>query len=203
MPDLLSILAAPGSPPSLISDQNDRIVFWNRAAAELTGRPAAAVLGRRCFDVVGGHDVHGDRFCYENCPVKNAVARREPVAGFGLEVEGGDGAPRSTHATVLAVPGARTGEFLIVHLLDPVVSAASRQTSVPTVLTPREREILRSIAAGRQNKEVAQHLGISPATVRNHVHNILDKLHVHSKLEAVSVAFRSGWVGPVVRPDSV
>jgi DNA-binding CsgD family transcriptional regulator len=61
-------------------------------------------------------------------------------------------------------------------------------------LTNREREILRQIASGLQNKEVAQALGISLATVRNHVHNILDKLGVHSKLEAVCLAFRSGWV---------
>ena len=37
-------------------------------------------------------------------------------------------------------------------------------------------------------------LGISVATTRNHVHNILEKLEVHSKLEAVSLAFREGWV---------
>lgn len=61
-------------------------------------------------------------------------------------------------------------------------------------LTAREREILRQVASGLQNKEIAQALGISLATVRNHVHNILDKLGVHSKLEAVCLAFRSGWV---------
>jgi DNA-binding NarL/FixJ family response regulator len=61
-------------------------------------------------------------------------------------------------------------------------------------LTRRETEILRHVAAGLQNKEVAHRLGLSLATVRNHVHNILDKLGVHSKLEAVSLAFRNGWV---------
>ncbi len=53
------------------------------------------------------------------------------------------------------------------------------------------------MAAGLQNKEIAHKLGISLATVRNHIHNILEKLDVHSKLEAVSLAFRQGWVsGP-------
>jgi DNA-binding NarL/FixJ family response regulator len=53
------------------------------------------------------------------------------------------------------------------------------------------------VAAGLQNKEIAHKLGISLATVRNHIHNILEKLDVHSKLEAVSLAFRQGWVsGP-------
>jgi two-component system nitrate/nitrite response regulator NarL len=61
-------------------------------------------------------------------------------------------------------------------------------------LTPREKEILFHVAAGLQNKEVARDLGLSPATVRNHVHNILVKLGVHSKLEAVSLSFRNGWI---------
>jgi len=61
-------------------------------------------------------------------------------------------------------------------------------------LTEREREILRWLADGLQNKEIARELGISLATVRNHVHNMLEKLEVHSKLEAVSLAFRQGWV---------
>jgi DNA-binding NarL/FixJ family response regulator len=62
-------------------------------------------------------------------------------------------------------------------------------------LTEREKEILRSVAEGLPNKEIARQLGISLATVRNHVHNILEKLEVHSKLEATSLAFRQGWVG--------
>jgi DNA-binding CsgD family transcriptional regulator len=64
----------------------------------------------------------------------------------------------------------------------------------PAVLTPREREILQWMAGGLQNKEIAQRLSLSLATVRNHIHNTLEKLGVHSKLEAVSLAFRNGWV---------
>ncbi len=61
-------------------------------------------------------------------------------------------------------------------------------------LTPREIEVLHLVAAGLPNKQVARKLGLSLATVRNHVHNILVKLGVHSKLEAVSLAFRNGWI---------
>ena len=76
-----------------------------------------------------------------------------------------------------------------------VPAAENAQASPPpATLTPREREILGWMTSGLQNKEVAQRLDLSPATVRNHVHNILDKLGVHSKLEAVCLAYRSGWV---------
>ena len=63
-------------------------------------------------------------------------------------------------------------------------------------VTPREAEVLFHIAAGLQNKEIAHRLGLSVSTVRNHVHNLLVKLGVHSKLEAVSLCFRNGWIPP-------
>ena len=61
-------------------------------------------------------------------------------------------------------------------------------------LTFRENEIFGCVAAGLQNKQIARTLDISVATVKNHVHNLLGKIGVHSKLEAVSLAFRSGWI---------
>jgi DNA-binding NarL/FixJ family response regulator len=69
-------------------------------------------------------------------------------------------------------------------------------------LTRRETEVLFQVAAGLQNKEVAHNLGLSLSTVRNHVHNILVKLHVHSKLEAVSLSFRKGWIPEEVDPEA-
>jgi two-component system nitrate/nitrite response regulator NarL len=56
----------------------------------------------------------------------------------------------------------------------------------PDGLTAREREILRLIDQGRSNKEIAKHLGIEVATVKNHVHNLLEKLHVHRRAEAAA-----------------
>lgn len=54
-------------------------------------------------------------------------------------------------------------------------------------LTPRELDVLRSLAAGHSTGRVAVLLGISPETVRSHVKSLLRKLGVHSRLEAVSV----------------
>jgi putative two-component system response regulator len=62
-------------------------------------------------------------------------------------------------------------------------------------LTPRELEILRLIASGLVNKQIARRLGLSLNTVRNHAQNILYKLHAHSKLEAVATALREGIIG--------
>jgi two-component system, NarL family, nitrate/nitrite response regulator NarL len=58
-------------------------------------------------------------------------------------------------------------------------------------LTRRQLEILRFIAIGVNTKTAAEKLHVSPATVRNHAQNILGKLGVHSRLEAVAFATRN------------
>ena len=59
-------------------------------------------------------------------------------------------------------------------------------------LTARETEILRALADGSSTADIARTLGISPMTVQSHVKNILAKLGVHSKVEAVTLVWRFG-----------
>jgi DNA-binding NarL/FixJ family response regulator len=61
-------------------------------------------------------------------------------------------------------------------------------------LTSREIQVLQSMADGKSTTDLAQDLFISPSTVQTHVKNILSKLGVHSKLEAVTFAVRHGMV---------
>jgi two-component system, NarL family, response regulator LiaR len=62
------------------------------------------------------------------------------------------------------------------------------------LLTNREMEILQAIADGKSTVEIAESLFISVSTVKTHVKSILAKLGVHSKLEAVTLAFRNGMI---------
>ena len=57
-------------------------------------------------------------------------------------------------------------------------------------LTDREMEVLRLVARGMNNRDIAKELFISENTVKNHVRNILEKLQIHSRMEAVMVAVR-------------
>jgi two-component system, NarL family, nitrate/nitrite response regulator NarL len=61
-------------------------------------------------------------------------------------------------------------------------------------LTPRELEILQLIADGLKNQEIAKRLNLSVHTVKNHVHNILDRLGVKSRWSAVTHASDRGWL---------
>ena len=63
-------------------------------------------------------------------------------------------------------------------------------------LTSREREILRAMARGGSNQQIADELNLSRDTVRNHVASILSKLGVNSKLQAVTLAIQRGLVSP-------
>jgi DNA-binding NarL/FixJ family response regulator len=55
-------------------------------------------------------------------------------------------------------------------------------------MTPREREVIGLIAEGLRNKEIAQRLNLTTHTVKSHVHNILEKLALHSRLEVAAHA---------------
>ncbi|HET7801381.1 MAG TPA: response regulator transcription factor [Humibacillus xanthopallidus] len=63
-------------------------------------------------------------------------------------------------------------------------------------LTERELGILRLVARGRLNREIAAELYISENTVRNHIRNILDKLQMHSRMEAAMYAVRQRLIDP-------
>ena len=66
-----------------------------------------------------------------------------------------------------------------------------RSEQVPTPrLTERELEVLKLVARGLNNRDIARELYISENTVKNHIRNILEKLQLHSRMEAVVYAVR-------------
>lgn len=220
--DLLDLLAA-GEPPAFASDSDHRIIFWNKGAEQIMGRTAAQTLGRYCHDVFCGRDSFGNRFCAEICAVTTALTLKERVRRFEVDA-GDRRVPHTLGFTIIEYPDAKSGKKLAVHLMDsvklkgPLVEVierigARRVDDVPTdrrpslaaedratasgevsELSQREREVLRSVAEGMANKEIAKALHISVATTRNHIQHILQKLNVHSKLEAIALAFNRGWV---------
>jgi two-component system nitrate/nitrite response regulator NarL len=62
-----------------------------------------------------------------------------------------------------------------------------------TVLTRRESEVLQLVASGMSNKEIANELTITEGTVKNHVHNALEKLHLTNRVQAAAYAVRQGY----------
>ena len=74
------------------------------------------------------------------------------------------------------------------HLHQAYLDAERRRHPVPR-LTPRQNDLLHLVAAGHTNTQIARRLGISEGTVRTHLENIYEKLHVSSRTAAVTRAF--------------
>jgi DNA-binding NarL/FixJ family response regulator len=122
------------------------------------------------------------------------VLTDEPAAGLRAGVQGL--LPReATEAEIAGAVSAVAAGLVAVHpqFLDAV---ATRGTPVDLdePLTPREVEVLRLLAEGVANKEIAFRLGISEHTVKFHVASLLDKLHASTRTEAVSIGLRGGLI---------
>src|SRR5574337_397454 len=198
-------------------DQNHMITLWNRAAERLVGFTAAEVLGRPCSEVWAVRNRTGCRLCGEDCSPITSARKEEPVEGREIMIHTKKGRPLWLHVSTIVVPAGAPSLFTMVHifhdvtrqvetevLLGKVQSLLGGEGALPDgggmghpesasplkVLTPREQEVLRFIARGESAKGIAQQLRISTTTARNHTQKILAKLGLHTKLEAVAVAFR-------------
>jgi two-component system secretion response regulator SsrB len=66
----------------------------------------------------------------------------------------------------------------------------------PSGLTPREREVVVLVANGLMRKEIARRLGLSPATIAQHVVRIYKKLEIHGIAQLTRYSIRQGWTIP-------
>ena len=102
---------------------------------------------------------------------------------------------------VAAVRAAHTGDATLSpavtrRLIASYVHAPAPDVSLPSPLTEREIDVLRAIARGLSNAEVARELYVGETTVKTHVTAILAKLGVRDRLQAVILAYETGLVRP-------
>jgi DNA-binding NarL/FixJ family response regulator len=103
---------------------------------------------------------------------------------------------------IAGIRAAAGGESLISpHIASKLLQRLRAQTAdvaaartIRTELSERELEVLRLIAIGKDNAEIARELFISPKTVKNHISNILMKLQIENRIQAAVYAVRSGIV---------
>ena len=108
----------------------------------------------------------------------------------------------SIDTLIAGIRAASSGESLISpQIATKVLQQLRAQTAdttaaktIRTELSERELEVLRLIANGKDNAEIARELFISPKTVKNHISNILMKLQIENRIQAAVYAVRSGLV---------
>ncbi|MDR7403370.1 MAG: LuxR C-terminal-related transcriptional regulator [Armatimonadota bacterium] len=201
--------------PAFAVDTARLIVAWNSAAEDLLGYRAEEVLGRSCAQVICGRNGQGYIVCTSLCPLQRALRSGERVREMRLQVRRRDGVPLWVAMTSLVLP---TEVPVVVHILRDITAERNQEAFLrqvmegaaalvasppsspppppppPPLLSPRETQILRLLASGYGTRAIAETLAISPATVRNHIQQIMMTLRAHSRLEAVVKALQRGLI---------
>jgi DNA-binding CsgD family transcriptional regulator len=196
-------------------DRNDRIIYWNAGAAKLLGWNPNEMIGKFCYEALEGRDPFGNVYCTKQCPIVKGTTTGEETEPYMLRVMAKGKGQQTIRVRAVALPTAGPNFNCLMHLVDHdgsgeianltkqlVLAAAGRPSSPakpdPQIsvspLTTREKEIIHLLSNGFAALNIAAKLNLSHATVRNHIQNILRKLEVHSQVEAISVAFRRGWI---------
>lgn len=206
---------------ALILDAENRVVFWNSAAERLLGFRAEEVIGRPCHEVMRGKTLSGHPLCSSPCSIACRLAGGRAVRNFDMQTFTKTGRMIWLNVSSIPVPSRKKGRFVVAHLFRDVTKQAKVRRLVEDLhavlcsgpaepaspeagrdpmpelspalpLSEREQEVFRLLAAGESSKAIADKLCISPATVRNHIQHILEKLNAHSRLQALAIAFRPG-----------
>jgi DNA-binding CsgD family transcriptional regulator len=196
------------SNPVFAIDGQRRICFWNDACEELMGRSFQEVKSRTCYSVMEGMDVRGNPFCGPDCDVAHRVERSLPVKDYDMAITNAEGDSVLVNVGAYSIPkelrnGTDVVAFLSLRRVD-CYRFLQRMESGGGLkwaecrpekfhLTPREMEILKMASNGVRTAGIAEGLSISTHTVKNHFKNILSKLDVHSRTEAVSLALRMNF----------
>ncbi len=198
--DHLAIVASTAGPAFAV-DMKGRIRAWNEGAEELFGYSLSKVLGRDCWEVLSGRDIHGNDYCGCTCPLLEMARHRKAIHPSELLFRTATGEEIRLCVISIVVPNQDPRDLNVVHVLGPSASAAVEHGACPRYntdfskpkyepLTPREEDVLRLIARGLSTVDAARELGVSAATVRNHMAKVMHKLRVHTRLQAVNEARR-------------
>jgi PAS domain S-box-containing protein len=179
--------------PMYVLDRRGRIVWLNDAGEALV--PGAT--GKRFIDVLAPEYVPSARRVFARrilgrAPFADHTTVIDPAGGQRVEVDISSVPLRKGHSIV--------GVFGVVRAARPVAEPGAAKGA--PALTPRQHEVLRFLGAGMTTNQMAEAMGLSPETVRNHVKAALGELNAKSRLEAVLTAYRVGLLPhPGARDD--
>lgn len=205
---------------AFVVDENLHILYWNEAAEDLLKFEWEGVAGLPCYRILLGYDEEKRLICKKHCQVSRLVVKSKPVSNYDIHMQTKRGNKRWLNMSVFTYQmNEKVDNKVIVHLfrdindkkeaeifLNRLLAAARKYHSIspdnvtePEILlgelTQREHEILTHLAQGHGTGEIGERLAISPNTVRNHIQHVLEKLQVHSRLEAVTFAIKHDMVG--------
>jgi len=175
-------------------DQDGTITWWNTSAEQNLGHTASRALGKKCWKLLLGNDVYGNRYCSKNCQLRKMAFNHERVNGFKVSYKTTPDTRQEFTVSCLTNSN-QQGNELLLHICRPenIISDVinNHPATIPSSnqliepLTRRETEVLELLAGGQSAGEIASAMSICAATVCNHIQHVLYKMHVHTRLEAV------------------
>ncbi len=214
--ELFDLLDTAGDAAFAVDPQGS-ICYWSRNAEKLLGFSQEQIVSRGCADILAGEDDAGCAICTHDCHILAMAIQGGQIPSFDLHAATAAGKRKWLNVTTFVAYLERGSSPLVVHLMRDVdrqkrVETVTRNALAqiqqltgnqddrippqdlsqypPVDLTPRELAVLRLLSLGRNTAEIADHLCISPTTVRNHIQHIFSKLQCHTRLEAVLRAIR-------------
>lgn len=193
-------------------DSYHRIILWNPAAEALLGYTVQEALGKRWNNVMVACGVDSEMAFSEDCSHFSQAGKPQWPSHQMLEAKTKTGKPIRLHVVSFCLLSSKQTLFALVHVFwqaNEILGPSGSRVLLPMVaeqksplprLSRQELIILQCMTAGMSTNMTAALLFISPTTVRNHVQNILRKLGVHSRIEAVALAQGQHFSVPLPHP---
>lgn len=176
--------------PAFAVNRNGVVVLWNEASERVFGYPEEEALGKKCWELLCGHDINGNRYCFENCPLIEMAFLHEPVHAFKSSFDTSSHQQKQFSVSCLTVYD-QPGDEMLLHICHPERPHHDEDhhetptRTRPESLSQREIEVLALLASGVGTREVAKQLSISTRTVRTHIQHLMYKLQVHNRRDAI------------------
>ena len=158
------------------------------------GEDAAIGLSATCGASCTPHSLRRDISRSRRSSSRASYSARR-VTDYELVMRTADGLNVPVEISSVPIPDAQSGVPVGIFGLARPEEVPGRPPPSLSTLTPREAEALRNLAAGASTRQIAETMGLSVETVRNHIRGVLRKLGAHSRLEAVAVARSRGLLG--------
>jgi len=176
--------------PAFAVDRNGKVVLWNDAAVLTFGYQASEALGKKCWELMCGHDTNGNRYCFQNCPLIEMAFLHEPVHAFHSCFGKSSQQQKEFLVSCLTVFN-KPGDEMLLHICHPekpypiIAPHPAPVDKLPDKLSPRELEVLELLAENVKTRDIAKRLSISIRTVRTHIQHLMYKLRVHKRYDAI------------------
>jgi DNA-binding CsgD family transcriptional regulator len=217
--DAQSIVAS-ASEAAFATTEDNEILCCNAAARDLVGLlEDVEVGGRHLGELLQPSDLYGNRLNRDHIPFLEMLHRGEATKPFQFCIRTEAADRQRVAVSVIVVLNPDPAPAHLVYLMRPIFrrrradEAIDRVLRIPGVrsrvvdrltngdawtagfhLTVRQLEVIRLLAEGKSNEQIAEDLSLSAHTVGSHLQNIFRELGVHSKAEAVATAFRHGLI---------